>query len=76
MCVPAARNLHWRYTVSHNVFGLAVQHIPHDGDLDEQVSKLFDCMQWVWEAYDKDIVTINGCERHINAKNPLVVARL
>eukprot|EP00973_Karenia_brevis_P000508 71170-Karenia_brevis.AAC.1 len=30
MCVPAARNLHWSYTVLHNAFGLAVQHIPHD----------------------------------------------
>eukprot|EP00973_Karenia_brevis_P008681 1174296-Karenia_brevis.AAC.1 len=23
-------------------------------------------MQWVWEAYNKNIATINGCERHIN----------
>eukprot|EP00973_Karenia_brevis_P059675 8307474-Karenia_brevis.AAC.1 len=35
MCVPAARNLHWRYTVLHNASGLAVQHVPCDGDLDE-----------------------------------------
>eukprot|EP00973_Karenia_brevis_P056838 7908304-Karenia_brevis.AAC.1 len=40
-CVPAARNLHWRYTASHNACGLAFQHIPVDGDLDEQVSRLF-----------------------------------
>eukprot|EP00973_Karenia_brevis_P004405 603202-Karenia_brevis.AAC.1 len=42
MCVPAARNLHWSYIVLYNAVGLAVQHIPHDGDLDEQVSKLLD----------------------------------
>eukprot|EP00973_Karenia_brevis_P087379 12114581-Karenia_brevis.AAC.1 len=55
MCVPAAGNLHWRYTVLHNAFGFAVQHLPHDGDLDKQVSKLLDSMQWVWEAYNKNI---------------------
>eukprot|EP00973_Karenia_brevis_P032591 4499005-Karenia_brevis.AAC.1 len=75
MCVPAARNLHWRYTVIHNAFGLAVQHIPHDGDLDEHVSKLLDSMQWAWEAYQKkkNLVTINGCERHINANFRLLL---
>eukprot|EP00973_Karenia_brevis_P056619 7877020-Karenia_brevis.AAC.1 len=46
MCVPAARNLKWRYTVLNNAFGLAVQHVPCDGGLDEQVSQLLDSMQW------------------------------
>eukprot|EP00973_Karenia_brevis_P082889 11493976-Karenia_brevis.AAC.1 len=47
--------------------------MPHDGDLDEQVSKLLDNTQWVWEAYNKDIATINGCERHINGNSRLLL---
>eukprot|EP00973_Karenia_brevis_P084085 11666428-Karenia_brevis.AAC.1 len=73
MCVPADRNLHWRYTVLHNAFAFAAQHIPRNGDLDEQVSKLLDSMQWVWEAYNQNIVTINRCERHINANFRLLL---
>eukprot|EP00973_Karenia_brevis_P090712 12403892-Karenia_brevis.AAC.1 len=73
MCVAAAFNLHWRFIVLQNALGLAVQHIPHDGGLDEQVSNILDTMQLVWEAYHKNIVAINGCERHINANFRLVL---
>eukprot|EP00973_Karenia_brevis_P029516 4072486-Karenia_brevis.AAC.1 len=47
---------------------IGVRHVPHDGDLDEQVSKLLASMQWVCEASDKNIATVNGCQRHINGK--------
>eukprot|EP00973_Karenia_brevis_P037288 5140592-Karenia_brevis.AAC.1 len=51
----------------------AHQHIPHGGGLDEQVSQLLEGMHWVWEAYNKDIAAINGCEQHINGNFRLLL---
>ena len=73
LLVPAARNLHWRFTVLQNAFGLTMQQMNLDPDLEQQVSTLLDNMRWIWEAYSKNIVTIKGEARYINGNFRLLL---
>eukprot|EP00973_Karenia_brevis_P039499 5452300-Karenia_brevis.AAC.1 len=51
LLAPAARNSHWRYMVLHNAFCVTKQQGTLDPDLEGQIKKLLDNMQWIWESY-------------------------
>eukprot|EP00973_Karenia_brevis_P051927 7212761-Karenia_brevis.AAC.1 len=59
LLVRAARSLHWRYMVLPNAVCLAKQQATLDPDLEGQIKNLLDNMQWIWESYSKNTVTIN-----------------
>ena len=42
LLAPAARNLHWRYSVLHNAFCLTTQQATLDPDLEGQIGNLLD----------------------------------
>ena len=67
MCVPAARNLHWRYAVLHSAFLVCKQKVAPGDTMHQNLDKLMDSLQKIWQKIaesavliDKRRVPING----------------
>ena len=67
LCVPAARNLHWRFAVLHSAFLVCKQKVAPGGSMHENLDKLMESLEKIWNkistntaVIDKRVVPING----------------
>ena len=67
LCVPAARNLHWRYAVLHSAFLVCKQKVAPGESMHENLDKLMESLEKIWNkisantaVVDKRVVPING----------------
>ena len=57
----------------HLVFCLTARQATPGPELEHQISKLLNDMQWIWESYSKNTVTIGGAKCHINGNFRLLL---
>ena len=66
MCVPAARNLQWRYAVLHSAFLVCKQKVAPGDTLHQNLDKLMDSLQKIWEKISGNSVVIDNKKIPIN----------
>ena len=66
MCVPAARNLHWRYAVLHSAFLVCKQKVAPGEAMHENLQKLMDSLQKIWQKISDNAVQIDNRKVPIN----------
>ena len=59
MCVPAARNLQWRYAVLHSTFLVCKQKVAPGDTLHQSLDKLMDSLHNIWEKISGNAVVID-----------------
>ena len=60
MCVPAARNLHWRYAVLHSCFMVCKQKVAPGESMHANLDKLMDALEKIWKKISDNAAVIDG----------------
>ena len=66
MCVPAARSLHWRYTVLHKAFVICKEKVAAGESLHVNLQQLIDASTSLLERLQKGTVKIHGVPKPVN----------
>ena len=66
MLVPSARNLHWRYAVLHSAFMVCKQKVAPGESMHENLDKLMNSLQKIWQKISDNAVLIDKRKIPIN----------
>ena len=66
MCVPAARNLHWRYAVLHSAFLVCKQKVAPGESMHENLDKLLASLEKIWKKISDNWVQIGDRKVPLN----------
>eukprot|EP00973_Karenia_brevis_P073528 10216465-Karenia_brevis.AAC.1 len=66
IAVPAARNLHWRYSVLHSAFMVCKQKVAPGETLNANLETLIEATKKIWQKMSSNTVIINGHKKNIN----------
>ena len=66
MCVPAARNLHWRYAVLHSSFMMCKQKVAPGESMHQNLDRLMNSLQKIWNKISDNAVVIDKRKVPIN----------
>ena len=66
MLVPSARSLHWRYAVLHSAFMVCKQKVAPGESMHENLDKLMNSLQKIWQKISDNAVLIDKRKIPIN----------
>ena len=59
MCVPAARNLHWRYAVMHSAFLVCKQKVAPGESMHENLDRLMRALEKIWKNISDNVAVVD-----------------
>ena len=74
MIVPAARNLHWRYTVLRSAFLTCKQKVAPGETLEQNLQQLVAATATIWKRIQKNQVVIGGKKTNMNGNVAMIFA--